>query len=446
MRKTLVDQRSAWQLRLIAQLFHQGVPAGLNPRTRAGREALARAELSPAGRELVSLALRMLDVIDLELVPLDRELRTFAARQPGCRALSERLYGVGPVCATAILAELGDCRASRAPTTPSAMPASTSPSTRATSRSSVSRAFVARTRDALAGLMARRLDDVRLAVMMLDGIELKGRTNIVALGVTTEGVKVPLGLWEGSTENATVATALLSDLVERGLDAEQGILFVIDGAKALRKAIRAVFGQAPSQRCVRHKERNVLEDLPEHDRLAVRRRLRAGWAEPDHGRALSLLGRLASDLERTHPGAAGSLREGLEETLTVTRLGITGPLKRTLESTSPCESMIECVRRSSRNVKRWSSGEMALRWTAAGMLEAERQFRRITGYRDLAKLAVAVERNLFIGPWGSTESSVFHGMSEISSNPAGRSGCFGGRDDRGGGTADGVLGEERLEL
>ncbi len=110
MRKTLVDQRSAWQLRLIAQLFHQGVPAGLNPRTRAGREALARVELSPAGRELVSLALRMLDVIDLELLPLDRELHAFAARQPGCRALSERIYGIGPVCATAILAELGDCR------------------------------------------------------------------------------------------------------------------------------------------------------------------------------------------------------------------------------------------------------------------------------------------------------------------------------------------------
>jgi hypothetical protein len=106
-RKTLVDQRTAWQQRLTAQLFHQGVPAGLNPRTRAGRAALARVELSPAGRELVSLALRMLEVLDLELVPLDRELRAFAARQPGCRALSERLYGVGPVCATAILAELG---------------------------------------------------------------------------------------------------------------------------------------------------------------------------------------------------------------------------------------------------------------------------------------------------------------------------------------------------
>ena len=265
---------------------------------------------------------------------------------------------------------------------------------RSTSKSSVSRAFVERTRKALGELMGRRLDDVRLAVMMLDGIELKGRTNIVALGITTEGVKIPLGLWEGSTENATVATALLSDLVERGLDPAQGILFVIDGSKALRKAIRQVFGEAPVQRCIRHKERNVLEHLAERDRPPVKRRLRTAWAEADHGRARERLRALAADLDRSHPGAAGSLREGLEETLTLTRLGIGGSLKRTLESTNPCESMIECVRRTSRNVKRWSSGEMAMRWTAAGMLEAEKQFRKVIGYRDLAKLAVAIEQEL----------------------------------------------------
>ena len=265
---------------------------------------------------------------------------------------------------------------------------------RSISRSSVSRAFVERTRKALGELMSRRLDDVRLAVLMLDGIELKGRTNIVCLGITTDGLKVPLGLWEGSTENATVATALLSDLVERGLDPEQGMLFVIDGSKALRKAIRDVFGEAPVQRCIRHKERNVLGHLPERDRAAVKRRLRQAWALEDHHQAIDRLHALAVELKRSHPGAAGSLREGLAETLTVARLGITGSLKRTLASTNPCESMIECVRRTSRNVKRWQSGEMALRWTAAGMLEAERQFRRIIGYRDLAKLAVAIERDV----------------------------------------------------
>ncbi len=264
---------------------------------------------------------------------------------------------------------------------------------RSTSRSSVSRTFIERTRVSLAELMSRRLDDLRLAVMMMDGLELQGRTNIVALGITTDGVKIPLGLWEGSTENATVATALLSDLVERGLDLEQGILFVIDGSKALRKAIRSVFGEAPVQRCVRHKERNVLDHLPERERPAVKLRLRRAWAADDHDRALDQLRLLASELDRTYPGAAGSLREGLEETLTLTRLGVSGSLKRTLESTNPCESMLEIVRRTQRNVKRWSSGEMALRWTAAGMLEAEKQFRKIVGYRDLATLVVAIERD-----------------------------------------------------
>jgi putative transposase len=264
---------------------------------------------------------------------------------------------------------------------------------RSTSKSSVSRTFIERTRVALHELMSRRLDDVRLAVMMIDGIDLGERTNVVALGITTEGVKIPLGLWEGSTENAAVATALLSDLVERGLDPEQGILFVIDGAKALRKAIRTVFGDAPVQRCVRHKERNVIGHLPERERPQVKQRLRRAWALDDHARALDQLRRLASELDRSYPGAAGSLREGLEETVTLTRLGVGGNLKRTLESTNPCESMIEIVRRTQRNVKHWSSGEMALRWTAAGMLEAERQFRKIIGYRDLANLVIAIERD-----------------------------------------------------
>lgn len=214
-------------------------------------------------------------------------------------------------------------------------------------------------------------------------------------GITTEGVKIPLGLWEGSTENASVATALLSDLVDRGLDVEQGVLCVLDGSKALRKAVRDVLGvSTPVQRCIRHKERNVLDHLPERDRPAVRLRLRSAWSIDEHTVCLERLHALALELERSHPGAAASLREGLEETLTLQRLGISGNLKRTLASTNPCESMIECVRRSSRNVKRWQSGDMALRWTAAGMLEAERQFRRIAGYRDLAKLSLAVEREL----------------------------------------------------
>jgi putative transposase len=221
---------------------------------------------------------------------------------------------------------------------------------RSTSKSSVSRAFVQRTREALWHLMSRPLADRRLAVVMLDGIEIKGRTNIVALGITTDGDKLALGLWSGSTENATVVRALLSDLVSRGLDVEQGLLFVIDGSKALRKAIRQVFGdEVPVQRCVRHKERNVLELLPERDRPPIKRRLTQAWQETDHAKALEQLKRLAVELEHEHPGAAASLREGMEETLTVTRLGITGKLKRTLQSTNPCESMVRhealCERR-----------------------------------------------------------------------------------------------------
>lgn len=266
---------------------------------------------------------------------------------------------------------------------------------RSTSKSAVSRTFVARTAQTLKELMSRRLDDVRLAVLMLDGVVLKDHTNVVALGITTDGVKIPLGLWEGSTENKTIATALLADLVDRGLDVEQGVLVVIDGSKALRAAVNAVLGpRTPVHRCVRHKERNVLEHLPERDRQEVKRRLRRAWAREDHKQALGELQALAAELERSHPGAAASLREGMPETLTVTRLGVKGALKRTLQSTNPCESMIECVRRSSRNVKRWQSGEMSLRWTAAGMLEAERQFRRIIGYNNLAKLALAVEREI----------------------------------------------------
>jgi transposase-like protein len=265
---------------------------------------------------------------------------------------------------------------------------------RSTSKSAVSREFVSRTREHLIELMSRPLQDLRLAVLMLDGIELKGRCCVVALGIDTDGVKHPLGLWDGSTENATVATTLLANLVERGLDVEQGVLVVLDGSKALRAAVNEVFGPVPVQRCVRHKERGVLDHLPERDRPAVRTRLRRAWAGENYALALDGLRQLAGELDHSHPGAAASLREGLEETLTLTRLGIGGNLKRTLESTNPIESMIEFTRRTSRNVKRWQSGDMCLRWTAAGMLEAERQFRKIIGYSTLATLANAVERDL----------------------------------------------------
>src|ERR1700677_520534 len=200
-------------------------------------------------------------------------------------------------------------------------------SSTATWKTSVSEMFIERTRTALGELMSRRLEDVRGAVMMLDGLEIAGRTHIVALGISTEGVKIPLGLWEGSTENATLVGMLLADLVDRGLDPEQAILFVIDGGKALRKAIKDVLGEhGPVTRCHRHKERNVCDLLPERDRPKVLARIRGAWALKNPAEAEQRLEALASELERTWPDAAASLREGVPETLTRTRLAITGGL------------------------------------------------------------------------------------------------------------------------
>ena len=276
---------------------------------------------------------------------------------------------------------------------------------RSTSKSAVSRAFVARTRTALAELLGCDLSELELAVVMIDGIELADVTHVVALGITTDGTKVPLSLREGSTENATVATALLADLVDRGLRLSEKQLYVLDGAKALRKAVRDVAGQrALVQRCQIHKTRNVCGHLPERERAWVRAKLRKAWTEPDHERALASLKALAAQLEKVHPDAAGSLREGMEETLTLTRLGVTGTLRRTLTSTNCIESMFDTVRTTQRNVKRWRDGDMRLRWTAAGMAEAQRGFRRVKGFRDLPKLINAIHREL--NPPTPTEEAV----------------------------------------
>jgi putative transposase len=262
-----------------------------------------------------------------------------------------------------------------------------------TSKSAVSRRFVAATAERLAELLARPLDEHRWLVVFLDGFGMGEHLLVGALGVTADGTKVPLGVVEGTTENKAVCTRLVSDLAERGLDATNGILFVVDGGKALERAIRAVFGRkALIQRCRRHKERNVLDHLPEAERPLVQRRLRAAWALADADQAKTELEQLARSLDRQRPGAAASLREGLELTLTVTRLGVGGRLLQTVASTNPMESMIEIVRDHAGRVKRWSSGEMALRWAAAGMLAAQGQFRRVKGYQELPQLALALER------------------------------------------------------
>jgi transposase-like protein len=358
-------------------------PKGKHDRDRtAKRHGHEDGSMTLGGRRVAVRRPRMRSADDERELPVE-SYGYFADRDPLTRAVMDRmLAGVS----TRKFAGVGE------PVGEEVDQTSTS-----TSKSTVSEVFVERTRTALGELMSRRLDDVRLAVMMLDGLEIAERTHVVALGITTEGVKIPLGLWEGSTENATLARALLADLVDRGLDPEQAILFVIDGAKALRRAIKDVFGEhALVHRCHRHKERNVCDLLPDRDRDQVRARMRAAWALTDPELAKQRLELLASELDRSWPDAAGSLREGMTDTLTLMRLGITDRLAKTLCSTNPCESMIEIVRYTQRNVKRWKDGDMRKRWTAAGMLVAEQQFRRIIGYRDLAKLVIAVERHTLL--------------------------------------------------
>ena len=262
-----------------------------------------------------------------------------------------------------------------------------------TSPSAVSRRFVTATAERLDQLLHRPLGGQRWLVVFLDGFGMGEHLLVGALGVTADGTKVPLGVVEGTTENKSVCLRLVTGLRDRGLDPEHGVLFVIDGGKALAAAVRAVVGaKALVQRCRRHKERNVLDHLPEAERPLVQRRLRSAWATPDAEQAQHELETLARGLARQRPGAAASLREGLAETLTVNRLDVGGKLLQTLESTNPVESMIEIVRDHAGRVKRWSSGEMALRWAAAGMLAAEAQFRRVKGYQELPALAAALQR------------------------------------------------------
>ena len=255
----------------------------------------------------------------------------------------------------------------------------------------VSRRLGADTETALAELMSRRLDDLDLVAFMADGVHFGEHTCVVALGIDSEGVKHPLAIEEGSTENATLVTDLITGLRERGLDVTKPILAVLDGAKALSRAVKDVFDKPLVQRCQQHKIKNVRDKLPDKLRTIVERRMRQAYHAESALKAEGLLAELARELDKTHPGAAASLREGMAETLTILRLGVPPALARTLRSTNPIESMIEICREHSKNVKRWRNGQMALRWCAAGMLEADHQFRRVNGHLHLPKLRAALE-------------------------------------------------------
>jgi putative transposase len=260
-----------------------------------------------------------------------------------------------------------------------------------TSKSAISRRFVAMTHTALAELLARDLSDLDLVCLLIDGVHFGEHTCVVALGIDLDGTKHPLALVEGSTENTTLARDLITGLRERGLDTTRPILVVIDGAKALRRAILDVFDHPVIGRCQQHKIRNVRDKLPQRLQGPVEHRMRTAYRAASALDAQAQLEALARELDKTHPGAAASLREGMAETLTVLRLGVPPTLARTLRSTNTIESMISICRDHAGNVKRWQDGTMALRWCAAGMVEAGKQFRRVNGYLHLPALRAALE-------------------------------------------------------
>jgi transposase-like protein len=264
----------------------------------------------------------------------------------------------------------------------------------ATSKSAVSRRFVAMTETALAELLAADLSGLDLVALMIDGVHFAESCCIVALGIGIDGVKHPLALVEGSTENATLVTELLVDLRERSLDVTRPMLVGIDGSKALRKAVIDVLDHPVIQRCQLHKVRNVKDHLPQRLRSSVGRRMTDAYHADSALEAEAALLALAKELDRTQPGAAASLREGLDQTLTVLRLGVPPTLARTLRSTNCIESMISVCREHAGNVKRWRDGQMALRWCAAGMVEAGKQFRRVNGHLHLPALRTALERHI----------------------------------------------------
>ena len=265
---------------------------------------------------------------------------------------------------------------------------------RGTSKSAVSRRFVAATAARVGEELARPVGDLRLAAVMIDGIHFGEHVVLIALGIDESGNKHVLGLREGATENAASCTALITNLVERGLDTTRSLLIVIDGGKALRKAVREIFGKrALVQRCQVHKKRNVLDQLPDRMRASVSAALSQAYASRGKSQALRLLNNLERRLGKEHPGAAASLREGLEETLTVIGLNLPRALERTLATTNPIENLNSLTRRTCGRVKRWRNGEMILRWMTAAMSEATNGFRRLKGHAGMPLLLAWLRRN-----------------------------------------------------
>jgi len=262
---------------------------------------------------------------------------------------------------------------------------------RGASKSSVSRRFVAATRAKLSELLARDISGIAIAALIVDALRIGGHLVLVAIGVDEAGDKHVLGLHEGATENSAACTALFESLVDRGLSSDRSLLVVIDGSKALAKAVRAVFGQrALVQRCQVHKKRNVTEHLPDDVAAKIGATITAAYRSSDARRAKRMLEGLARQIERAHPAAASSLREGLDETLTVTALGLDLALARTLSTTNAIEFVNGRIRIKERNVAKWTGGEMVLRWTAAALMDTSKTFRKLRGHAGMPKLVAAL--------------------------------------------------------
>ena len=383
-REGLLALSVATGMAVMQAMFDAEITAAVGPKGRhdGGRSAVRhgreRGSVVLGGRR-VAVDRPRARTVDGHEVPLD-SYSQFAADDLLSKVVLERmLAGV----ATRRHARVGE------PVGPAVETASKS-----TSKSAVSRRFVKATETALDELMSRDLTGLNIKVVMIDGQHIADHCMIVALGIGADGTKTPLGLREGSTENATVVKALLADLVERGLSADGGLLAVIDGGKALAAGLKAVFGRNVAiQRCQIHKRRNVADHLPETERAWVDKKLAAIFADTNPDRGELAARALAKTIERKHPGAAASLREGLQEMFTVARLGVTGTLARTLTSSNPIESMISIARTVNRNVTRWRDGAMVMRWTAAGMAQAARSFRRVRGYAQMPALIARLARH-----------------------------------------------------
>lgn len=340
---------------------------------RATRGGTTRGELALGGRRVVVRRPRVVDREGQE-VPLETWTELSSTDPLDTRALEQMTIGVATRKYGRSLEDLPD-----------------EVDTRGASKSAVSRRFVAITAEMLAQWMARSLADLDIWGVFIDGIHFGNHLVLCALGIDATGKKHVLGLWEGATENEVACKAMLENLVSRGLKSNRSRLFVIDGSKALRSAIRNAFGRRTLvQRCQVHKVRNVLGHLPEERHDDVRAAMREAYKCTKVETAKRLLNNLARSLQKKHPSAAASLREGLDETLTVMGLGLSDALTRSLSTTNPVENLNERIRTTARRVKRWDDGTMVLRWVLVGVLEAERGFRRLKGHVGMPALVAAL--------------------------------------------------------